>query len=175
MAFALRATVTDRAHRLAQSTTSDPGAGLRDVAAPPLSPALRDLVSRHRVHFTVEPEWVVVPGGRRAIGYDVRLFAVHDRAARALPGDATSRALAASLEELSAAVLPECRAGARVEIEPFRPALYESRVVRGADEVRITVRLLHHVERYDAPADAAEERCVKELRARLRRLAIHEG
>jgi hypothetical protein len=61
----------------------------------------------------------------------------------------------------------------RAELAPFRPALYDSRVVPDADEVSVTIRLIHR-EGYDRPVDACEERCLKEIRARLRALGVQE-
>jgi hypothetical protein len=135
---------------------------------------LRQFVKLHHVHCSVEPEWVVVGGSRFPVGFDLRLFAVHDKDARALPGGPESRALAASLRKLAESLVPECRTAARFDIEPFSPVLYDSREVAGADEVALTIRLLHHAERYTDPVDASEERCLKMIRERLKLLALPE-
>jgi hypothetical protein len=61
----------------------------------------------------------------------------------------------------------------RIEIEPFRPALYESQEVAGADEIALCIRLAHR-EGWDQPIDACEERCLKEIRQRLRSAGVRE-
>jgi len=61
----------------------------------------------------------------------------------------------------------------RISTEPFEPALYDSTEVSGADEVRLDVRLTHR-DRYDAPIDACEDRCLREIRGRLKKLGVRE-
>lgn len=62
--------------------------------------------------------------------------------------------------------------GVETELEPFG-LRSTTRIVPAADEVTITIRLIHR-EGYDRPIDVCEERCLKEIRARLRDLGIHE-
>jgi hypothetical protein len=136
--------------------------------------ALRQFVKRHHVHYTVEPEWMITGDGRWPIGFSVRLFAGHGRRARVLPGGPKSRALAASLRSLAESLLADCPAIARIEVEPFRPVLYESRELPGTDEVALTIRLLREVEPHVHPSGASEEHCLKEIRKRLKLLSLPE-
>ncbi|GAO01488.1 hypothetical protein [Anaeromyxobacter sp. PSR-1] len=135
---------------------------------------LRAFVKRHHVHYSVEQEWVITGNGRWPVGFNVRLFAGHDKRARALPGGPKSRALAASLQSLAETLLPECRSIGRIEVEPFRPALYESSEVPGTDEVALTIRLLRDFEPQAHPAGAPEAYCLTEIRRRLKRLSLPE-
>lgn len=134
---------------------------------------LVDIARAHHVHFDVEPEVVVRPRERVKVGFEVRLWAVHARGARALPGCAKCRELAADLLRIAEWAAPTGELTTRIEIEPFHAALYESTVVPGADEVAIAIRLIHR-DGYDRPIDACEERCLKEIRRRLRTLGIAE-
>lgn len=90
-----------------------------------------------------------------------------------LPGCVHCWDLAHALEQLARAVLPPADRESRCALEPFRPALYESRVVQGADEICIIVRLFHRTD-YERPVDACEERCLRELRQALRSLGARE-
>lgn len=134
---------------------------------------LTELVRAHRIHFEVEPEIVVKGPDRLKVGFQVTLWAIHDKGARALPGCAKCWDLAADLRQLAEALVPPDDRPSRTELAPFRPALYESRVVPGSDEVSITIRLFHR-DGYDRPVDACEERCLKEIRARLLALGVRE-
>ena len=60
-----------------------------------------------------------------------------------------------------------------MEVERTRRSLYDSSEVPGADEVAVVVRLVHRAG-YEASIDACEERCLRELRERLRWLTIPE-
>jgi putative ABC transport system permease protein len=86
---------------------------------------------------------------------------------------AAASAIREDLRRIAEDVVPTEERPSRTELTPFRPALYDSRVVPGADEVSVTIRLIHR-EGYDRPVDACEERCLKEIRARLRLLGIRE-
>jgi hypothetical protein len=135
---------------------------------------LRQFVKRHHVHYSVEPEWVITGDGRWPVGFNVRLFAGHGRRARALPGGPKSRALVASLRSLAESLLPECRTVGRIELEPFRPVLYESRELPGTDEVAVTIRLLREFERHVHPSGASEEHCLRQIRKGLKLLSLPE-
>ena len=135
--------------------------------------ALRELARSRHIHFEVEPEISFRGSERVKVGFDVRLWAVHGKGARALPGCPKCWDLVDDLRRIAEAVVPTGERASRTELEPFRPALYESRVVPGADEVSVTIRLIHR-NGYDRPVDACEERCLKEIRARMRALGIPE-
>ena len=135
--------------------------------------ALRELARRRHVHYDVAPEVVYRDGTRVTVGFDLRLWAVHDKGAHALPGCPKCLDLASELGALVGAVLPEAGRPTIAQVEPMEPALADSRVVPGADEVEILVRLIHRG-RYEAPVDACEERCLREIRQRLRDLGVPE-
>ena len=134
---------------------------------------LRALVREHRVHFDVGPEIVIRDRERQKVGFEVRLWAVHPKGARALPGCDKCRVLVRALERIAAAVLPPEGRATRYAVEPVAPALYDSRDVPGADEVSLTLRLVHR-EEYERPVDACEERCLKEIRESLKALGARE-
>ncbi len=135
--------------------------------------ALTEFVRHHRVHYDVVPEAVVGPKGRTAVGFELRLFAVHEKGAHATPGCPKCLALVDPLRELARSVMPTEERPTLIEIEPFGRALYDSIEVPGADEIAIAVRLTHRGH-YDRPVDACEERCLKEMRGRLKALGIAE-
>ena len=134
---------------------------------------LREVARNRRIHYSVEPEFVFRGSERVKVGFQVRLWAIHRKGARALPGCPKCWDLVDDLRRVAVELNPSGERPSRTELEPFRPALYDSRVVPGADEVTVTIRLIHR-EGYDRPIDACEERCLKEIRARLRDLGIPE-
>ena len=134
---------------------------------------LLEFTRGHRVHFDVEPEIVVRGSDRVKVGFQVHLWALHARGARALPGCPKCWDLVEQLRHIAEEVVPPDDRPSRTELAPFRPALYESRVVPQTDEVCVTIRLVHR-DGYDRPVDACEERCLKEIRARLLALGVRE-
>lgn len=134
---------------------------------------LRRLARAHHVHFDVGPEVVFRGTERINVGYVVRLWAVHEKGARAMPGCSLCRDLVKNLHRIAEAVLPARDRPTATALDPYRPALYESGVVPGADEVSLEIRL-HHRDDYALPIDACEERCLREIRAALRALGVPE-
>jgi len=134
---------------------------------------LREVARNRRIHYDVEPEIVLRGSERMKVGFQVRLWAIHRKGARALPGCPKCWDLVDDLRRIAEEVIPSGERPSRTELEPFRPALYDSRVVPDADEVTVTMRLIHR-EGYYLPIDACEERCLKEIWARLRDLGIPE-
>jgi hypothetical protein len=134
---------------------------------------LRTIARKLHAHYDIEPEVVLLGGARRKVGFHVRLWGVHAKGARALPGCSRCRELEQELRRIAEFVVPREERPTRLDFEPFYPALYDSRVVPDADEIALSIRLVHR-EGYEQPVDACEERCLKEIVARLRELGIPE-
>jgi hypothetical protein len=134
---------------------------------------LGDFVRRHRVHYEVVPDVVVGALGRTTVGFEVRLFALHDKGEHALPVCEKCHELVAGLSWVARSLLVHDDRPILTAIEPFDPVLYDSHDVPGGDEVALAVRLSHR-EHYALPVDAVEERCLKEIRGRLKALGVPE-
>ncbi len=134
---------------------------------------LRASAKRHHVHFEVRPEVVMEGDARVKVGFEVRVWTVHDKGAHALPGCTKCHDLLAELDRIVQWAIPTGERPTRIEIEHSGPVLYDSSELPGADEVAITIRLMHR-EAYAAPIDACEERCLRQVRERLRCLGIPE-
>lgn len=125
--------------------------------------AVRGVVQRHHVHFDVREELEADGEQRRRTGYRVRLWAVVS-GKRLLPGDASASLFAAALRDLAQAVIPEPPEAAVVEVARTEPALYDSKVVPGADEIALDV--LIRAAQGEA-AGPGEERCLRAIRKTL--------
>ena len=111
--------------------------------------SLRLTAERLQLHFEVEPELAPGEAARGTLAVIVRLWGVHAPNARALPGCEKSRKIAASLIEVAEFALDgEARACGEVELP--RRALYGSRLVPGADEVGIAIRIVDRTARQRA-------------------------
>jgi hypothetical protein len=131
------------------------------------------IARQHRVHYDVTPEVIIKSEGRTAVGYEIRLFAVHEKGARAVPGCPKCVDLVRDLRPIAEWLVPDEHRPTLAGIEPFHPSLYDSKEVPGTDEVALSIRLTHR-EGYDRPVDACEQRCLKEIRERLKVLGIRE-
>ena len=127
----------------------------------------REFVRRHHVHYDVRDELIVDGDQRRKVGYRVRLWGVVPEQGL-LPADVMESPFAQELVALAEQVVPGERHDTTVSIEPPAPALYDSRVVTGADEIALDIRLVHAG--FDAPSGAAEDRCLRAIRRALEKL-----
>ncbi len=123
--------------------------------------AIHGLVQRHHVHFDVREEVDVDGDERRRLGWRVRLWAVVS-GARILPGDASASLFADALREVANQVIPDHAATTRVSIAPTEAALYDSRVVPGADEIALDILIVQATDPGSAAA-GGEERCMKAI------------
>ncbi len=126
--------------------------------------AIRGLVKRHHVHFDVRDEVIVDGEQRLKLGYRLRLWAVVS-GTRLLPGDASASLFADALRAVARKVIPDDRGTTRVSIERTEAALYDSRVVPGADEIALDMLIVHGDG--SGPADEGEDRCLKTIRKTL--------
>ena len=130
---------------------------------------LRSLARRLHVHFDVEPELDLQNGARVRVGLLVRLWGVHAKGAGALPGCTKCHEIVSRLKLILEYALDR-DTSMHVAVEPFRRALYDSRVIPGADEVALAIRISSP----GAQGAATQERFLKALRARLRELGVPE-
>lgn len=82
---------------------------------------LAAFVRRHRVHYEVMPEAVIARDRRTTVGFEVRLFAIHDKGAKALPGCPKCHELLEGLSSLARSLLPTEERPTLIDIEPFDP------------------------------------------------------
>jgi hypothetical protein len=148
--------------------------GRVEVAMPEALEGLRELVRRLHVHYDVEPELELRDGARVKVALLVRIWGVHAKGARALPGCTKCHELLSLLEQVAAFAFEDELSSGQVGVEPFRPALYDSRVVPGTDEVALTVRIAGDRSVRDRGESGEEERALKLVRARLKALGIPE-
>jgi hypothetical protein len=134
--------------------------------------AAADLVRRHHVHYDVRDELIVDGEQRVKVGYRVRLWAVVN-GAHLLPGETGESSFTAVLRALAEKVIPDQHEGTAVLLEAPAAALYESRVIAGADEVALDIRLVHGFAG-DGPADASEDTCLKAIRKTLEGLGAQQ-
>lgn len=128
----------------------------------------KEFVRRHHVHYDVRDELVVDGEQRQKVGYRVRLWGVLPQQGL-LPADVVESPFAQELVALAEQVLPGDRDDTVISIEPPAPKLYDSRVVNGADEIALDIRLVH-AGLGEVPSGAAEERCLRIIRRALEKL-----
>lgn len=139
------------------------------------SPAvLRELVQRFRVCWESWPEFLMVKREKRQIGFSLELSGTHERGVEhPSPGCQHCRAVYAALQTIAVYILPREQRPSRYEIEPYQTAISYSVRRRNRPDVTLAIRIVHR-EGYERPVDDCEERCLEEMKQRLRELGACE-
>jgi hypothetical protein len=131
------------------------------------------VVRQRRVHFDAERECVDAASGRIAVGWTLRLFALHDKRTHRVGACPCCHRIALELRRVLEVVLRGADLDASVEVGFLAPTLYESSVAPGRDEVALPLRLWPR----GAGADGrgGDEACARHLRERLKRYGLSES
>lgn len=136
--------------------------------------SLRQIVAARHVYYEVTPDIASVSGERRRVGYDLTLWASHEKGARALPGCRKCMDILADLYRIADWVVGGGEAGVRWELQPFDRALHGSSQFPSIDEIDLSLKLLHR-DLGDEPVDGSQERALLAARRRLAEVGVHEG
>jgi hypothetical protein len=138
-------------------------------AAPSLAAEIRE----HRIYYEVQRETAQYGDARLTVALQVWLWATVPKKAGSLPGQPGCRAALAALQAAAEEAIAQGAVSPAPDVEPFHWALYDSKHVPDADEIRIELNLRA------SPADEAEqgrrERALAALRHSLSALGIHDG
>jgi hypothetical protein len=135
--------------------------------------ALADLVQRHKVVYDVRLALSVYTGERQIVGYDIELRGTHEPGTeRVTAGCSACETVWMDLRRIADAVLPKEIRLSEYEMPVFDHALHEDLRARRQD-VQLTIEIRHR-EDYNRPLDECEERCLREIVAKLRALGAQE-
>ena len=144
--------------------------------APPTTAARRALdaaIEAHRIYFEVERETSQQGEQRVTIALRVWLWATIPRRAGSLPGEPGCRAAVAALHDAADAAIARARLDPAPDVEPFRWALYASRQVPEADEIRLGVNVRGPPG--DGPEATPREDALRRFRQALEDVGVFEG
>jgi hypothetical protein len=136
--------------------------------------ALAAEIREHRVYFEVQRETAQVGENRMTVALQIWLWATVPKRAGSLPGAAGCRAALDALRAAAAESIARAEVAPPPDVEPFHWALYASRHVPDADEIRLEISL-RAPPGVDGPEQARRERSLAALRRALAALGIFEG
>jgi hypothetical protein len=144
--------------------------------ARPAAAAIPDLaaeIREHRVYYEVQRETAQRGDARVTVALHVWLWATVPKRAGSLPGEPGCRAALAALQAVAAEAVAQGGVSPPPDLEPFHWALYDSRHVPEADEIRIELSL--RASPASDPAQARRERALAALRHSLAALGVFDG
>lgn len=138
------------------------------------TPSLAVVVRRHRIYYEVQRETAQYGEKRILVVLQVWLWATIERGAGVLPRSPGCRAAVEALGALAAEAISRTATLPRPDVEPFRWALYGSKQVPDAGEVRLELSL-RAPPGVDGPEQARRERSLGELEHALETLGVALG
>ena len=138
------------------------------------SPVLPDFVKRYQVCWEVWPEYLMVDGEERQVGFELELTGTPESGTDHVgPGCPACRQVYAALHSVADWILPKEERPSRYEIGPYEQALRYSAVRGSRPDVTLSVKILHR-RGFDQPVDQCEVRCLGEMKQRLKQLGACE-
>lgn len=136
---------------------------------------LRELIERFQICWEVWPEYVMVRGERRQIGFVLELSGTFEPAPDyPYPDWVARQRVYAALRRIAEAILPQEKRPSGYKINPYDQAYHYSRRRGNRPDVTVAVRILHR-QGFDRPVDACEVRCLEEMKQHLRDLGADEA
>jgi hypothetical protein len=136
---------------------------------------LKQLVEKHTVCYEVFPDYLLVDGEPRKIGFELELFGTHDHGnSRMTPGCKVCVDTFADMRRIAEWILPREPRDSTYEILPFEPTLHETPKRRMRPEVALSI-LIEHRHKFNEPIDDCETRCLREMEKKLRELGVRRG
>ena len=136
---------------------------------------LRDLVQKHQVCYEIWPDFLIVGGEKRKVGFEIKLFGVDGhRSAHLLPGCMHCMETYGDLRRIATWILPKEERPTGYEIERFDQAFHESPKRRLRNDVGLSIEIYPR-HGFDQPVDSCEEACLREVQESLRRLGVSQG
>ena len=141
---------------------------------------LRAIAGRHQVCYEVWPERSVAEGRKVLIGFELQLCGTNSHIAakgahQPVPGCEYCQSTYEDLRQIAEWILPREERPSRYEIGAFDRALHvASRSRHSRSEVVVPIHIMHRSD-FNREVDECENRCLQEMKGRLKQLGIYEG
>ena len=141
---------------------------------------LREIARRHQVCYEVWPERSVLEERKIQIGFELQLCGANthtseDGPDHPVPGCAHCFSTYGELRQIAEWILPREERPSRYEIGAFDHALHIAPKKRKSrSEVVLPIHIMHRHD-FNREVDDCEDRCLKEMRERLRELGSLKG
>lgn len=138
------------------------------------SSVLAGLVNRFQVCWEVWPEYLMVGGKERQVGFELELTGTPEPGTDHIgPGCPACHQVYAALHAVADRILPKEQRPSRYEVGPYEQALRYSTIRGFRPDVTLSVKVLHRTG-FDQLVDQCEVRCLEEMKQRLRELGACE-
>ncbi len=134
---------------------------------------LSELVKRYLVCWEVWPELLFVNRQQRQVGFELELCGTHNSHRRQGGPCSGCRQVFLALHTIAEYILPPEGRASMCEIGPYKQGLLYSAVRGNRPDITLSVKVLHR-QGFDQSVDACEERCLEEMKTKLKQLGACE-
>ena len=140
-----------------------------------LTPAhLTGLVQHFQVCWEVWPEWAFVRHDRRQVGFTIELSGTHEAGVEhPAPGCSHCQRVYDALHEIAAHVLPREVRSSIYDVASYDHAIHYSPIRGDRPDICLTIGIFHRGN-LDDPVGQCQERCLTDMKQRLRDLGARE-
>jgi len=136
---------------------------------------LKQLVEKHTACYEVYPDWLLVDGEQRKVGFELELFGTQDHgSSRLTPGCELCVSTFADLRRIAEWIIPREWRDSQYEIMPFDAALHETAARKLVPEVALII-MIGHRHNFTEPTNECETRCLLEMEQRLKQLGVRRA
>jgi hypothetical protein len=129
----------------------------------------KQLVKKYRICWEVWPEYLMVAGNKRQVGFELVLAGAHEEGTHPTPGCPKCLDLFQHLKEIASWLLPDVERQSMYEIETYDSSIHRAVKRRLRPEVMLSLKILHR-QGYDQPVDACEVDCLNEMQDKLKNI-----
>jgi hypothetical protein len=129
----------------------------------------KQLVKKYRICWEVWPEYLMVAGNKRQVGFELVLVGAHEEGTHPTPGCPKCLDLFQHLKEIASWLLPDVERQSMYEIETYDSSIHRAVKRRLRPEVMPSLKILHR-QGYDQPVDACEVDCLNEMQDKLKNI-----
>ena len=136
---------------------------------------LTDLVREFQVCWEVSPVYAYVREERKEVGFVLELYGTHEPwVEHPEAGCDHCLRVFTALQTIAEGILPEEFRPSRSDLGIYDQAIHYARKRAGRPDVVLPIKITHR-EGYERPVDECENRCLTEMKQRLREMGAYEG
>lgn len=136
---------------------------------------LADLVREFQVCWEVSPVYTYVKQERKEVGFILELYGTHEPwVEHPTPGCEHCLRVFHGLQTIAEGIVPQEYRPSRSDLGVYDQAIHYDRKRAGRPDVALPIKITHR-EGYERPVDECENKCLTEMKQRLREMGAFEG
>ena len=144
------------------------------MASVEVRPNLTELVSEYNIRCEVWPEYLLVDGECRQVGFELELLGSHSPDSYHLDSRCPMcKRVRATLLAIAGSIVPSSDNSVRYEIDAHSQSIMSAPRLGDCSFLTLSIRILHR-QGFDQPIDACEISCLQQIREHLEEIGVRQ-